>query len=265
MTTTVSLSVTDTTDVVAPFESSNLSPSTSSLVNTDAIPVIVSLLESPSTVTVPLPVNVKLSSNKTSPPNSWNTPVPLSWCTLLILPISNVLTALIATPPDEFWCFLNVSLVLNVPTTLCSKTVVPLETASATIPVAPDTVPFTFIPFDKDTDAVVNLVNICTSNKCNASLDESNCSNALTLAKPILLPPPSSLATEPFAVSISVTVENALKSPASLMSGKPYTLLIFKKFPILNADATLSFDAVVLALSKVKNEGVCLSTSKPLT
>ena len=43
------------------------------------------------------------------------------------------------------------------------------------------------------------------------------------------------------------------------------TLLTFKKLPILNADATLSFDAVVLALSKVKNEGVCLSTSKPLT
>ena len=49
------------------------------------------------------------------------------------------------------------------------------------------------------------------------------------------------------------------------MSGKPYTLLTFKKFPILNADATLSFDEVVLALSKVKKDGVCLSTSKPLT
>ena len=62
-----------------------------------------------------------------------------------------------------------------------------------------------------------------------------------------------------------MTVENALKSPVSPISGRPYTLLIFKKLPILNADATLSFDAVVLALSKVINEGVCLSTSKPLT
>ena len=58
-TTTVSLSVIDTTFVVAPFESSNLSPSTSSLVNLDAIPSIVSLLELPSTVTVPCPVIVK--------------------------------------------------------------------------------------------------------------------------------------------------------------------------------------------------------------
>ena len=154
---------------------------------------------------------------------------------------------------------------MNCPTTLCTLTVVPLDTASATIPVAPETEPIIFCPFANDTDAVVNLVNIWTSNKCNASLDESNTSYALTLAKPIFSPPPSSLATEPFAVDIRFTSENAFKSPESPMSGKPYTLLTFKKLPILNADATLSFDDVVLALSNVKNVGVCLSTSNPLT
>ena len=49
------------------------------------------------------------------------------------------------------------------------------------------------------------------------------------------------------------------------MSGWPDTLNIFKKFPILNGDETPVLDFTVLALSIVKNVGVCLSTSKPLT
>ena len=74
----VSLSVIAVTVVVAPFESNNLSPTTSSLVNLDATPSIVSTDESLSTVTVPCPVMVKLSSNLTSAPNSWNAPLPES-------------------------------------------------------------------------------------------------------------------------------------------------------------------------------------------
>ena len=66
-------------------------------------------------------------------------------------------------------------------------------------------------------------------------------------------------------MSCKVTVEYAFKSPEEFISGKPYTNLIFKKLPILNADATLFFDCVVLALSNVMNEGTCLSTSYPLT
>ena len=78
VTVAVSLSVTDTTFAVVPSGNNSLSPSINSEVNLDATPVIVSSALFPSAVPNALPVNVKLSSNKTSPANSWNKPVPLS-------------------------------------------------------------------------------------------------------------------------------------------------------------------------------------------
>ena len=74
----MSLSVTETTVELLPSGNNSLSPSINSEVNLDATPVIVSFALSPSAVPNALPVNEKLSSNTTSPPNSWNTPVPLS-------------------------------------------------------------------------------------------------------------------------------------------------------------------------------------------
>ena len=78
VTVAVSLSVTDITFAVLPSGNNSLSPSINSEVNLDATPVMSSFALSPSAVPNALPVNVKLSSNTTSPPNSWKTPVPLS-------------------------------------------------------------------------------------------------------------------------------------------------------------------------------------------
>ena len=200
------LLLTCVTVVVSPLGNKSLSPTTSSDKNLDAEPVMVSALDvSVSDVTLALPVKKKLSSKTTSAPNTAWSPVPLSWCNLLISPESYILSELVVFVLLLSLNTCTVSFAWNVPTTLCNNIVEELLESVAVIPVAPEDCPFTFIPWTNPEPKLPDapsLVNIVISNRYTSSSVESALpSYALTLAKPICCPPPVPLPEEPNAVS----------------------------------------------------------------